>query len=126
MKTALIVDDSGVIRKITRNLLEKHGFACTEAEDGSVAVDRCKEAMPELVMLDWNMPVMNGPEFLDQLRQMDGGQDPIVIFCTTESDITFIQKALEKGANDYIMKPFDASILDIKLSQLGLIEEVPE
>ena len=126
MKTALIVDDSGVIRKITRTLLEKHAFVCTEAEDGSVAVDRCKESMPELVMLDWNMPVMNGPEFLEKLRQMDGGQEPIVIFCTTETDISFIQKALERGANDYIMKPFDATILEIKLSQLGLIDEVPE
>jgi two-component system chemotaxis response regulator CheY len=126
MKTALIVDDSGVIRKITKNLLEKHDFSCTEAEDCSVAVDRCKESMPELVMLDWNMPVMNGPEFLEIMRQMDGGQDPIVIFCTTETDVTFIQKALEKGANDYIMKPFDATILEIKLSQLGLIDEIPE
>ena len=126
MTTALIVDDSGVIRKITRSLLEEHGFSCLEAEDGSVALERCGESMPDLIMLDWNMPVMSGPDFLEHLRLMDGGQDPIVIFCTTESDISFIQRALERGANDYIMKPFDSTVLKIKLAQLGLIEETFE
>lgn len=126
MKTCLIVDDSGVIRKIIRNVMEKLGFACTEAEDGKVAYDKCAASMPGLVMLDWNMPVMDGLEFLKKLRAMPSGQDPVVIFCTTENDMAHIQLAMEAGANDFIMKPFDNEILRSKLVQNGLIEDTAD
>jgi two-component system chemotaxis response regulator CheY len=75
-----------------------------------------------LILLDWNMPVMDGMEFMLALRKLPNGQAPIVIFCTTENDLAHIQKAMAAGANEYIMKPFDADIVHDKLSQLGLIE----
>lgn len=121
MKKCLIVDDSGVIRKIIRQNLESFGFECFEAEDGLVAKTFCEKQFPDVVMLDWNMPVMTGIQFLHELRAMAGGGDPIVIFCTTENDMDHIRQALEGGANDFIMKPFDKDILRSKLEQNGLL-----
>ena len=121
MKKCLIVDDSAVIRRIIRQNLESHGFVCREAENGQIAVDACKDDMPEVVFLDWNMPVMTGIEFLRTLRALPKGDTPIVLFCTTESTMSFITEALSAGANDFIMKPFDAEILLTKLEQNNLI-----
>ncbi|MBW8856749.1 MAG: response regulator, partial [Bradyrhizobium sp.] len=79
MKTCLVVDDSGVVRKIARRILEEMGFNIIEAEDGAKALEACKTAMPEAVLLDWNMPVMDGYEFLGHLRRMPGGDAPKVV-----------------------------------------------
>ncbi len=122
MKTCLIVDDSRVIRKVARQIFEASGFSCEEAEDGQAALELCRVKFPEVVLLDWNMPVMDGLQFLKALRQMPDGSKPIVIFCTTENDMAHIHEALANGANEYIMKPFDADIVRSKLCQLGLIE----
>jgi len=122
MKSCLIVDDSRVIRKVARQIFEASGFACEEAEDGKIALTSCQQKMPDVVLLDWNMPVMNGMEFLQALRRMSGGDAPVVVFCTTENDLKHIQDALAAGANEYIMKPFDADIVRSKLCQLGVME----
>lgn len=123
MKSCLIVDDSRVVRKVARKILEELGFECDEAENGQLALDKCKETMPQLIMLDWNMPVMTGIEFIKALRATPEGDTPKVIFCTTENEFPFIQEALGAGANEYIMKPFDGDILEGKLMQIGMIEE---
>lgn len=122
MKSCLIVDDSRVVRKVARQIFETFGFACEEAENGLLAFESCKKKLPDLILLDWNMPVMDGLEFAKTLRQSPNGTNPIIIFCTTENDINHIQTALTAGANEYIMKPFDADIIRDKLSQLGLID----
>ena len=121
MKTCLVVDDSRVIRTVARRILEQLSFAVSEAEDGKVALAACQKQMPDAVLLDWNMPVMNGLDFLRALRKVPGGDKPVVVFCTTENDMSRIQAAIEAGANEYIMKPFDRGILEIKLQQVGLI-----
>jgi two-component system chemotaxis response regulator CheY len=121
MKTCLIVDDSRVIRKVARQILEAIGYTCEEADNGQAALEVCKAALPALVLLDWNMPVMNGLDFLHAMRKMPGGDKPSVVFCTTENDLAHIQEALGAGANEYIMKPFDADIIRGKLEQLGLV-----
>lgn len=122
MATCLIVDDSRVVRKVARRILEDLGFNCFEAEDGVYACEECKKQMPDAILLDWNMPNMNGLEFLEKLRTMPGGDAPKVIFCTTENDMSYIQRAMTAGANEYIMKPFDNEIISSKLVQVGLIE----
>jgi two-component system chemotaxis response regulator CheY len=122
MKTCLVVDDSSVVRKIARRILEEMGFEITEAEDGAKALDVCKRAMPDAVLLDWNMPVMDGYEFLGNLRRMPGGDAPKVVFCTTENGMDHISRALHAGANEYIMKPFDKDIVIAKFQEVGLIE----
>ncbi len=121
MKTCLVVDDSSVIRKVARRILEGLEFEITEAEDGEKALDMCKHKLPDAVLLDWNMPVMDGYEFLRNLRRMPGGDVPKVVFCTTENDVAHIARALHAGANEYIMKPFDKDIVSAKFAEVGLI-----
>lgn len=121
MKSCLVVDDSKVVRTVARRILEELEFSVDEAEDGQVALDFCSEAMPDAILLDWNMPVMNGIEFLRELRIRENGEGPIVVFCTTENDIDFIQEAMAAGANEYIMKPFDREIVQSKFTQAGIL-----
>lgn len=121
MKSCLIVDDSRVVRKVASRIVHDLGFECREAEDGQKAYESCSESMPDAIILDWNMPIMSGIEFLEKLRQMDGGNAPIVVFCTTENDISHIQRAMHAGANEYIMKPFDSEIIESKFIQVGLL-----
>ncbi|ABC21326.1 response regulator [Rhodospirillum rubrum] len=122
MKSCLIVDDSKVIRMVAKKILQELQFETLEAEDGQVALDACLKALPTAVLLDWNMPVMNGLEFLQRLRKLPGGDQVIVVFCTTENDIDHIQEAIAHGANEYIMKPFDSEILQAKFQQVGLLD----
>jgi len=121
MKSCLVVDDSRVIRMVARKILEELEFEVIEAEDGQVAIDRCNQVMPDAVLLDWHMPVMDGIEFLNALRQLPGGDKPQVVFCTTKNDLSHIQEAISAGANEFIMKPFDSEIIQSKFSQVGLI-----
>lgn len=123
MPSCLVVDDSRVVRKVARRIVEDLGFACEEAEDGQKAYDYCNGKMPDAILLDWNMPVMSGIEFLEKLRQMPNGQGPKVIFCTTENDLAHITRAMNAGANEYIMKPFDSEIIESKFTQIGLINQ---
>ncbi|MCI5048750.1 MAG: response regulator [Rickettsiales bacterium] len=120
-RSCLIVDDSKIVRKVSRKILEPMGFECSEAEDGQQALDHCKQSFPFLIMLDWHMPVMDGLEFLKEVRALDGGSEPIIIFCTTETEFSKIQEAVMSGANEYVMKPFDESIIRGKLEQLGIL-----
>ena len=121
MKTCLVVDDSRVIRKVARRVLEDIGFEIAEAADGMEALAWCRAAMPDAVLLDWNMPVMTGIEFIIKLRQREGGNAPKVVFCTTENDVGHIAKAMRAGADEYIMKPFDREIVEAKFAEVGLI-----
>lgn len=121
MKTCLVVDDSRVVRKVARNILEGLQFCVEEAVDGQKALDYCANAMPDAILLDWEMPVKDGLQFLQQLRASDGGRAPKVIFCTSLNDLDHIARAIAVGADEYIMKPFDADILREKLEAVGLV-----
>ena len=121
MKNCLVVDDSSVIRKLARRILEGLEFKIAEAEDGEQALEACRRQMPDAVLLDWNMPRMDGYEFLRMLRRMPDGDRPKVVFCTSENDVAHIARALHAGANEYIMKPFDKEIVEAKFQEVGLI-----
>ena len=121
MKTCLVVDDSSVIRKVARRILEGLEFEISEAEDGEEALTACQKRLPDAVLLDWNMPKMDGYEFLRVLRRLPDGDRPKVVFCTTENDVAHIARALHAGANEYIMKPFDKEIVEAKFQEVGLI-----
>jgi len=120
MRSCLVVDDSKVIRKVARHILETLNFTVDEAEDGRQALTRCEVQMPDVILLDWNMPVMGGMEFLRALRQSDHSDQPKVVFCTTENDIGHIRAAIAAGADEYVMKPFDRETLHSKLQIVGL------
>ena len=120
MNYCLIIDDSRVIRKVSREIAEGLAFRVGEAENGEVGLQACRAEMPDVILLDWNMPVMDGYEFLACLRRMPGGAEPKVLFCTTENDVSSISRALEAGADEYIMKPFDKDIVSAKLQEVGV------
>jgi two-component system chemotaxis response regulator CheY len=120
VKFCLVVDDSKVVRMVARKILEELDFDVSEAADGQEALKACQASMPDVILLDWNMPVMNGIDFLRALRAGEGGDAPKVVFCTTENDMAHIQEAIKAGANEYIMKPFDSDIIQSKLSQIGI------
>lgn len=121
MKQCLIVDDSRVLRKIARRILEDLQFAIDEAEDGAAGLDICRRNMPDAILLDWNMPAMSGIEFLRALRREPAGAKPVVVYCTTENDIAHITEAIGAGANEYLIKPFDKEIVEAKLAEVGLM-----
>ena len=120
-RTCLIVDDSRIIRKVARRVIEGLGYEVDEAADGAEALAYCIGAMPDVVLVDWNMPVMDGITFLRRLRAASGGDRPKVLFCTIETRPERIAEALAAGADDYVMKPFDGEILQSKLAEVGAI-----
>lgn len=124
MKTCLIVDDSKIVRKVVRKIIESLGFAPLEAEDGAQALAQVKAQQVDVILLDWNMPVMDGLECLQKIRADSAiNPQPVIIFCTTENEFSKIQTAIMAGANEYVMKPFDEQIIAGKLRQFGLIAE---
>jgi len=120
MTYCLIVDDSKVVRRAVSQIVQSLNFEYEEAADGSEALNSCQRRLPDLILLDWNMPVMDGLEFLVHLRKMPDGNKPKVIFCTSETSFENIQKAMASGADEYVMKPFDRTILMNKLELIGL------
>ncbi|HVP84980.1 MAG TPA: response regulator [Rhizomicrobium sp.] len=121
-KLCLVVDDSKTIRRFTMQILESLNFIVAEAENGRDAVETCREVSPDLVLLDWNMPEMDGITCLRALRAMTLNPRPVIVMCTTENGMPKIREALECGADEYIMKPFDRDVLFDKLVQLELAE----
>lgn len=120
MKTCLVVDDSKVIRKVARHILETLNFQVSEAADGREAMDSCLSSVPDVILLDWNMPVMSGMDFLRALRETALASRPKVVFCTTENGMAYIRAAIEAGADEYVMKPFDRETLESKLQIVGM------
>jgi two-component system, chemotaxis family, chemotaxis protein CheY len=120
-RTCLIVDDSRVVRKISRMIIESLGYRVIDAENGEEALARCRAEMPGLILLDWDMPVMTGIEFITRLRALDAPYQPKTVFCTSRSQTMDIFKGIEAGADEYIAKPFDAVSLKAKLEQIGAL-----
>lgn len=118
-KVCLIVDDSRVIRKVSSKIARSLGYVPVEAENGGEALARCKQAMPDLVLTDWNMPEMDGIEFVAKLRAIPTPKEPVVVFCTSNGEAKDIHAGIAAGADDYIVKPFDEAALRAKLEKLG-------
>jgi two-component system, chemotaxis family, chemotaxis protein CheY len=104
----LVVDDSPVVRKIVRRILESNHLRISEASNGREALAACSAAMPDAILVDACMPVLDGHEFLRQLRKMRGGDRPKVVICLNENDVAQIARAMHARADDFMMKPFDA------------------
>lgn len=121
MTKCLIVDDSATVRRVIKQILVPLGIEVREAENGQEALAMTSQEMPDVVLLDWNMPVMDGLTFLRNFRVSAAAQACKVIFCTTMNDLPQIEEALDAGADEYIMKPFDENIILNKFSQVGLV-----
>ena len=121
MRTCLVVDNSKMVRRVASRILSEMKFNAEEAENGLEALNFCRGKMPEAILLDWNMPVMDGLTFVKTLREEPGGTEPVILFCTSERDVLKISEALSAGADEYIMKPFDSDIIASKFFQAGLM-----
>ena len=120
MKTCLVVDDSKVIRKVARHILETLDFEVREAGDGREALDSCLQTPPDVILLDWNMPVMGCMAFLRAMEAAGLPQRSFKVSCTTENGMAYIRAAIEAGADEYVMKPFDRETLESKLQIVGV------
>lgn len=121
MKHCLVVDDSRVIRTVARRIMEDMQYTVVEAEDGMSALRSVREKMPDLIFLDWNLPTMKGVEFVKSVRGQQDGGHPVILFCTTENDATEVAHAMAAGANEFIMKPFDGTLVRSKLAEIGVM-----
>ena len=121
---AIIVDDSRGIRVLLRGLLRGLGIeVAAEAGDGREAIARLAEVGPlDLALVDWNMPEMNGYELLTTLRAEARWSSMRVMMVTTEAEATRIVAALDAGADEYLLKPFDGAALRSKLELMGMVE----
>jgi two-component system, chemotaxis family, chemotaxis protein CheY len=122
---ALVVDDSKVIRKILRQILGNLGFEVLEASTGVEGLARLKEMdrAAHLVMVDWNMPEMDGIDFVRAVRAEPIYDGLTLVMVTTNNELQDVATALEAGANEYIMKPFTQDVIQGKLALLGLFSK---
>ena len=121
MKHCLIVDDSDVIRKVVRRLMDRMHFEITEADSGQAALAQCSKHMPDVILLDWLMPSMTGIELMDALKGAYSDRLPYVLYCTTENDPADLSRAFAAGADDYLLKPYTREDLSTKLVSAGLM-----
>ena len=119
-KNCLVVDDSRVLRTVARRIFEELQFDVAEAEDGMGALRACREKMPDVILFDGNLPSMKGVDFLRSVRGQVGGDRPVILVSTTESDAQEITNVINAGANEYLMKPFDRSSVRAKLAEIGV------
>ena len=120
MKHCLVVDDSDVIRKVTRRILETMHLDISDAESGPKGLDVCQARMPDAILLDWMMPGMAGLEFISAVRLLPGGKKPVIVYCVTENDPVHIAKALQSGADHYLLKPYSRQEVHDKLAESGI------
>ena len=121
LKSCLVVDDSKLVRLVARKILKDLDVEAIEAASGAEALDLCDETMPDAILVDWNMPGMDGLAFLRRMRRMPGGKKPLVVFCTTEDDEAHRRQALAAGADQCVLKPFDGETIRTKFFQTGLM-----
>jgi len=113
----LVVDDSDVIRKVARRVLEDMNYLVLEAESGEDAIEQCRKAMPDIILLDWHMPGMSGHDVMAALKSVACDRQPLIVYCTTENDPADLARAFSGGAGAYLMKPFNRVILKAKIAE---------
>ncbi|MGE4062760.1 MAG: PleD family two-component system response regulator [Rhodospirillaceae bacterium] len=121
MKFCLVVDDSRVIRRVAAKIVQDLGFEVDEAENGRKALNACAIRMPDVLLIDTEMPDLGGVATVRELRKMPGGEKVAVVYCATENEPAFIREALAAGGDEYIMKPFDSEIVRSKFLLLDLL-----
>ncbi|MCG6858067.1 MAG: response regulator [Salaquimonas sp.] len=122
MKIFMIVDDSPVIRKVARRIIEDLGFVVVEAEDGEQAIAKARENMPDGLMVDWQMPGVTGIDALQEIMTMPGARNVKALYCTSALLVPEMTRAKRAGATGFIMKPFNRRVIREKLAELGLLE----
>jgi two-component system chemotaxis response regulator CheY len=121
---ALVIDDSRAVRMLIGKILRDLGFHVSEAGNGREGLEKLR-GNPEirLVLVDWNMPIMDGLEFIEEVRRHRGWDPVRIMMVTTETESERVERAISAGANEYVMKPFTPEVLVAKLSLLEAFEE---
>ena len=117
MVSYLVLDDSSVVRKVARRIIEDMGCHVTDAEDGAEALHLCVHSMPDVIIVDWILPGMSGTEFIIDFKARFGQEaaNTLLVYCTHEMNIPAMAKAKRAGATHFILKPFNKQILSQKL-----------
>ena len=119
---ALVIDDSRAMRTILTRTMEQLGFEVSSVGDGKQALEAIEQGpKPDVCLIDWNMPVMNGLEFIVEVRKRRELRDVTLMMVTTEAEQANIVRALAAGAHEYVIKPFTLEVIEDKLAMLGLI-----
>ncbi len=123
MNSCMIVDDSSIIRKVARRIIEKCDCVAFDAMDGDEALELCRGRMPDVIIVDWMMPRLSGIEFIEEFKRKfgDSAKNTLLVYCTNEMDLSSMTKAKRAGATHFLMKPFDQQILMKKLAEVGIV-----
>lgn len=121
MKHCLIVDDSNSIRKVASRILEDMSFRTSEANTAAAALQVCRSEMPDCIVVDWQMPDCDGLALMAEMRKLPGGDQPQILYLTSENDRVQIARAVRSGANGYMMKPFDGETVARAMAGVGMI-----
>lgn len=119
----LIADDSQIIRMVLAKIFSNFGFDVEVAEDGDEVIEKCFAIEPDIIVMDWWLPVIDGIDVLYKIRNDKRIRQPRIVFCSSNNTPEKIAEALQGGADDYLMKPFDEDIIKSKLIILGLLKE---
>jgi two-component system chemotaxis response regulator CheY len=125
MKIFMIADDSPVIRKVAKRIIEDLGFVVVEAESGEEAQSLCASSMPDGILVDWDLPGISGVELVTWLGHHPDAEHTKVIFCTSQVMLAEMTKAKRAGADGFLLKPFNRQMLANKFSELGLSGDQP-
>lgn len=120
MRHCLVVDDSPLVRKVAGFLVEEMDFAVREAANAADALDCCRQIMPDVILLDADLPENGAIMFMNELRRAPNGEKPVIVVCVVEKDMKQITEAGAAGANTYLLKPFDARTIRAKFAKVGL------
>lgn len=118
MLHCFVIDDSEIVRKYTRLIFESLGFRVSEADSPIAAIERLGSEAPDYILLDWRMPGSNSIEFLGKLRALQLSVRPYIIYLITENDPLEIQRALTHGADNFLLKPYNRQIVEMKLQEI--------
>lgn len=123
MTSCIIADDSKIIRMLLSKIMNNFGYEVTEVENGEELLSQCAKNMPNLIICDWNMPLVDGIDVLLKIRSDKKIKQPLFIFCSYITDTNIIAQALNAGADDFIMRPFDEDIIASKLKILKVLKD---
>lgn len=126
MPNCLIADDSKIMRMLLTKIMENFGYTVSEAEDGEDVLEQCGRNMPDLIISDWNLPLIDGIDVLYKIRSDKKAMQPVFMFCSYIKDANIIRQALAGGADDFIMRPFDEDIIASKLKIIKVLRGVQQ
>lgn len=124
MPSCIVADDSKIMRMLLGKIMENFSYTVDEAEDGEDLLEMCAQNMPDLIISDWNLPLIDGIDVLYKIRSDKKTKQPVFIFCSHLKDADVMEQAISAGADDFIMRPFDEDIIATKLKIIRFLRGV--